>query len=106
MDETARERRRCSFGPAAEAYERYRPGYPVEAVVWVTGDAPCRVLDLGAGTGKLTRALLATEHEVVAVEPDAAMRGAFAALLPAVQVVAGSAETLPLPDRAVDVVVA
>jgi SAM-dependent methyltransferase len=106
MDEAARERRRCSFGPAAEAYERYRPGYPAEAVAWVTGAAPRRVVDLGAGTGKLTRVLLAAGHEVVAVEPDAAMREAFASLLPEVEVLAGSAEALPLPDRSVDAVVA
>jgi SAM-dependent methyltransferase len=105
MDEAARERRRCSFGPAAEAYERFRPGYPAEAVVWVAGETPRRVLDVGAGTGKLTRVLLAGRHEVVAVEPDTAMRNAFAALLPQVDVVAGSAEALPFPDRSFDVVV-
>jgi SAM-dependent methyltransferase len=106
MDDAARDRRRCSFGPAADAYERYRPGYPSAAVAWVTGDAPRRVLDLGAGTGKLTRALLAAGHEVVAVEPDPAMREAFASLLPQIEVLAGSAEALPLPDRSVDAVVA
>jgi SAM-dependent methyltransferase len=106
MDEAARERRRCSFGPAAEEYERYRPGYPAEAVAWVAGNAPRRVLDLGAGTGKLTRVLVAAGHDVVAVEPDAAMREAFAALLPEVQALAGAAEALPLPDRSVDVVAA
>jgi SAM-dependent methyltransferase len=106
MDDESRERRRCSFGPAAEAYERYRPGYPAEAVAWVAGETPRPVLDLGAGTGKLTRALLAAGHEVVAVEPDAAMRAAFAALLPEVEVLAGAAEGLPLRDGSVDVVVA
>jgi SAM-dependent methyltransferase len=106
VDSAAHERRRCSFGPAAEAYERFRPAYPVEAVGWVTGKAPRRVLDVGAGTGKLTRELVAAGHEVVAVEPDAAMRAAFASRLPDVEVLPGSAEALPLPDSSVDVVVA
>ena len=106
MDSAAHERRRCSFGPAAEAYERFRPAYPAEAVGWVTGKAPRRVLDVGAGTGKLTRELVAAGHEVVAVEPDAAMRAAFASRLPDVEVLPGSAEALPLPDSSVDVVVA
>jgi SAM-dependent methyltransferase len=106
MDEAARERRRCSFGPAAEEYERYRPGYPAEAVAWITGEKPRRVLDLGAGTGKLTRVLLEAGHDVAAIEPDAAMREAFASLLPEVEVLAGSAEAIPLPERSADVVVA
>jgi SAM-dependent methyltransferase len=104
MDAEARERRRCSFGPVAETYERYRPGYPAEAVAWVAGPTPGRVVDLGAGTGKLTRALLAAGHEVIAVEPDAEMRAAFAAALPGVRLLAGAAEQIPIPDASVDVV--
>jgi ubiquinone/menaquinone biosynthesis C-methylase UbiE len=106
MDPASRDRRRCSFGPAAEAYERFRPTYPRAAVVWLAGEAPRRVLDVGAGTGKLTRVLLEAGHEVVAVEPDESMRATFATLLPEVELAAGSAEELPLPDSSVDVVVA
>jgi SAM-dependent methyltransferase len=85
-----------SFGAEAEAYERGRPGWPVEAVdaVGLTRDAV--VLDLAAGTGKLTRVLERRFARVHAVEPDAAMR----ALNPAAA--AGSAEEIPLADDAVD----
>ena len=106
MDEASRDRRRCSFGPAAEAYERFRPTYPREAVAWVAGEALRRVLDVGAGTGKLTRVLLEAGHEVVAVEPDESMRDALARLVPEVELLAGSAEALPVADASVDVVVA
>ena len=58
-----------SFGPVADAYERARPGYPPDAVAWLAGEPPRDVVDLGAGTGKLTRLLVAAGHRVVAVEP-------------------------------------
>jgi SAM-dependent methyltransferase len=64
------------------------------------------VLDVGAGTGKLTRALLAAGHEVVAVEPDEVMRGAFVAALPGVEVLPGTAEALPVADSSFDMVAA
>jgi SAM-dependent methyltransferase len=99
-----RERRRLSFGSVAALHERYRPGYPAEAVAWLLGPGPLRVLDLGAGTGKLTRAVLAAGHDVVAVEPDAEMRAELAARLPGVSLHAGSAEQIPLPDASVDAV--
>ncbi|MCW2725298.1 MAG: class SAM-dependent methyltransferase [Frankiales bacterium] len=97
-------RRALSFGAVAATYDRSRPGYPAEAVRWVVGtDRPLRVLDVGAGTGKLTAALLGLGHEVVAVEPDDAMR---ALVPPAAEVLAGTAEQLPLPVGCVDAVVA
>jgi SAM-dependent methyltransferase len=99
-----RERRRLSFGSVAALYERYRPGYPTEAVAWLLGPGARRVLDLGAGTGKLTRALLAAGHDVVAIEPDAEMRAELAARLPGVSLHAGTAEQIPLPDASVDAV--
>ena len=63
-DKDARAR---SFGAVAETYDRGRPGWPAEAIEWVLGAAPLEVLDLGAGTGKLTAALLAAGHRVAAL---------------------------------------
>ena len=57
-----------SFGAAASVYRQARPGYPTEAIEWLIGDA-VRVLDLGAGTGKLTEALVALDRDVIAVDP-------------------------------------
>jgi SAM-dependent methyltransferase len=101
-----RDRRRLSFGPSAELYERYRPGYPPEAIAWLLGGSALRVLDVGAGTGKLTRALLEAGHEVVGVEPDPGMRAAFAARLPGIEVLEGAAEELPVADGSFDAVAA
>ena len=58
-----------SFGSVADVYERARPGYPDDSVRWLAGHEPRDVVDLGAGTGKLTRALVARGHRVTAVEP-------------------------------------
>jgi len=93
--------RAASFGAGADRYERARPSYPVEAVRWALPPGAQRVLDLGAGTGKLTAVLLDLGLEVVAVEPSAPMR----AHVPArAQVLAGTAEQVPLPDASVDAV--
>jgi ubiquinone/menaquinone biosynthesis C-methylase UbiE len=103
----ARERatRASSFAGVAAEYERGRPGYPREAIEWLLGSEPREVLDVGAGTGKLTAALLAAGHRVTAVEPLAQMRAILTASLPHAQTLAGSAERLPLPDASVDAVV-
>jgi SAM-dependent methyltransferase len=93
-----------AFADVAGAYERGRPGYPDEAVRWLVGDEPCDVVDVGAGTGKLTRALVAHLHRVVAVEPLDEMRSELVVAVPAVRALAGSAEAIPLPDRSADVV--
>jgi SAM-dependent methyltransferase len=106
MDEDTWQAQRTSFGSAATLYEQGRPGYPEQALEWLTGPARRRVLDLGAGTGKLTRQLRAAGHEVVAVEPLSEMRAVLAAALPDLVVLDGTAESIPLPDRAVDLVVA
>jgi SAM-dependent methyltransferase len=94
------------FGLAADAYERGRPGYPQDAVDWIArllGLGPGRtVLDLAAGTGKLTRQLVPTGAEVVAVEPDDAMRAKLQQAVPGVRALAGFAESIPLPDASVD----
>lgn len=92
------------FAAAADAYERARPGYPAEVVAWMAehlGVGPGRVLvDLAAGTGKLTRSLVATGARVIAVEPVAEMRALLTAVLPDVEALDGTAEALPLADGA------
>lgn len=100
------ERRRLSFGGSADLYERYRPDYPSAAIAWLVGPRPLRVLDVGAGTGKLSRALLAAGHDVVAVEPDPGMRAAFARSVPGAEVLAGSAEQIPVEHATFDAVAA
>ncbi len=86
------------------AYERGRPGYPEEAVRWLAGDEPRDVVDLGAGTGKLSRALVALGHRVMAVEPLPQMLEQLADNAPGAFGVLGSAEVIPLPDAFADVV--
>ncbi|WP_232247673.1 class I SAM-dependent methyltransferase [Kitasatospora azatica] len=96
-----------SFGAAAAAYAEHRPDYAQAAVRWALEPAPGpRVLDLGAGTGKLTATLLALGAEVLAVEPDPAMLAELRGALPAVRALPGSAEAIPLPDGSVDAVLA
>lgn len=93
-----------AFAGVAGAYERGRPGYPDDAVRWLVGVEPCDVVDLGAGTGKLTRVLAALGHRVTAVEPLQEMRAELEAALTGVHAVAGSAEAIPLPDSSADAV--
>jgi SAM-dependent methyltransferase len=96
-----------SFGGAAAAYAKHRPDYAQAAVLWALAPAPGqRVLDLGAGTGKLTATLVAAGADVVAVEPDPAMLAELRGALPAVRALSGSAESIPLPDGSVDAVLA
>ncbi len=96
------------FTKAADEYERGRPGYPADAVQWVAGRAGLRpgkrVVDLAAGTGKLTRELVATGAEVVAVEPLAEMRKHLKGSLPSVPVVGGIAEATGLAADCADAV--
>ena len=99
-----RRRQASSFGAAAAAYERGRPPYPAEAVDWLLPEGASRVLDLGAGTGKLTRQLCDRGLDVIAVEPSEGMRAQLARAVPGAAVHAGSAEEIPLPDRSVDAV--
>lgn len=96
-------RRARSFGAAADVYALARPTYPREALQFVLPPGAGRVLDLGAGTGKVTSVLLDLGLEVVAVEPDDAMR---AHVDTRAEPLAGTAEQVPLPDGSVDVVVA
>jgi SAM-dependent methyltransferase len=104
-DQDLRGRQAASFGAAADAYERGRPGYPDDAIDWLLPDAAVDLLDLGAGTGKLTRQLVARGLEVVAVEPSDGMRQQLEGVLPQVRALPGSAEAIPLPDASVDAVV-
>jgi SAM-dependent methyltransferase len=96
-----------SFGAAAAAYAEHRPDYAQAAVRWALEPAPGpRVLDLGAGTGKLTATLVALGVDVTAVEPDPSMLTELRRALPGVRAVPGSAEAIPLPDGSVDAVLA
>jgi ubiquinone/menaquinone biosynthesis C-methylase UbiE len=95
-----------SFGDVAEAYERGRPTYPTDAVQWMLGDQPRSVLELGAGTGKLTRVLVALGHDVHATDPDPAMLAVLETRLPGTPTAVASAEEIPLADGSVDAVVA
>jgi ubiquinone/menaquinone biosynthesis C-methylase UbiE len=93
----------AGFGSASEAYERARPSYPPDAVAWLVERLGIRegstVVDLAAGTGKLTRLLTSTGARVVAVEPVAEMR-----VLIESEAVEGYAESMPFPDGFADAV--
>jgi SAM-dependent methyltransferase len=96
-----------SFGRAAIAYAEHRPDYAPAAVRWALEHAAGgRVLDLGAGTGKLSATLVALGFDVIAVEPDQAMLAELHHALPDVRAVPGSAEAIPLPDASVVAVLA
>ena len=106
IDESRRRAQATSFGSAAAAYQRGRPPYPAEAIDWLLPPGAARVLDVGAGTGKLTRLLAGRGLDVVAVEPLAGMREELARAVPGVPVYPGTAEEIPLPDGSVHAVLA
>lgn len=98
-----------SFRSVADAYDRARPGYPDDVVPWLCdsgsgANRPQRVLELGAGTGKLTARLVAHGHDVLATDPLPQMLGHLRHTLPDVPTAQAAAERIPLPDRSVDVV--
>jgi ubiquinone/menaquinone biosynthesis C-methylase UbiE len=105
LTDEVRRRLGATFDSVAELYERARPGYAPEAIEWLLPPHAARVLDLGAGTGKLTAELVARGLEVVAVEPSAGMREQLVTRLSTVDVRAGTAEATGLPDGDVDAVV-
>jgi SAM-dependent methyltransferase len=96
------------FGAEADAYERARPSYPPDAVDWLVAAlrvrTGARICDLAAGTGKFTRLLLPRlgGADLVAVEPVAGMRTVLARSLPAVPVVAATAEAMAFADASLD----
>jgi SAM-dependent methyltransferase len=95
-----------TYGASSDAYERGRPSYPPEAVACVVDELPIGsssvVVDLAAGTGKLTRLLVPTGARVVAVEPVESMRATLVETVPGIDVVAGAAEALPFAAGSVD----
>ena len=99
MSELAR-----SFERAAEAYERGRPGYAEEALDALDLPADAAVLDLAAGTGKLTRQLVARFARVIAVEPLGGMRAVLERVVPEAEALNGTADAIPLLDDSVDAV--
>lgn len=95
-----------SFGDVAAAYDRARPTYPRAAAAWAVGEQPTTVLELGAGTGKLTEVLVALGHDVHATDPDEQMLAVLRERLPDVRTSLATAEDIPAPDASYDVVVA
>jgi SAM-dependent methyltransferase len=98
--------RSSSFGAVAETYERFRPGPCDEAVDWLVPDGCGRVVDLGAGTGALTRLLVPRAAEVIAVEPDDRMRAVLSAEVPGATALAGRGEDIPVEDATCSAVLA
>jgi SAM-dependent methyltransferase len=105
-DDDTKAAQAASFDTAADTYERARPGYPEEAVTWLLAAQPRDVLDLGAGTGKLTRALVGRVDTIHAVDPSPNMLAQLTAAVPEARTAVGTAEAIPLPDGSVDAVLA
>lgn len=95
-----------SFNVGADSYDRYRPSYPLESVAWLRGAASgaLDVLDLGAGTGKLSRLMLDHGDRVTAVDPAEEMLRVAAERMPQLITLRGNGENIPLPDSSVDLV--
>jgi SAM-dependent methyltransferase len=94
-----------SFGPVADAYDRARPSYPPAAAAWLVDSAFAHVLELGAGTGRLTEQMVALGHRVVATDPLEPMLRHLVRRLPGTRAVLATAEQIPLRGRSVDVVI-
>ena len=101
-------RRADSFGAQAEAYAEHRPDYPVAAIRWALEPLGTTehldVLDLAAGTGKLTAVLVAEGHRVTAVEPNEQMLSELVRRVHDVRALPGHAEHIPVPDQTIDAV--
>ena len=96
--------RSLSFGSEAAAYERGRPSYPPETIDWLLPEGAHDVLDLGAGTGKLTTRLVERGLDVIAVDPIPEMLELLTNSLPDTPALLGTAEEIPLADNSVDAV--
>jgi SAM-dependent methyltransferase len=94
-----------SFAAVAEAYDRARPSYPVDAVSWLVGPSRATVVELGAGTGKLTELLVAAGHEVIATDPLPEMLAHLRSRVPAARAAVATAERIPVASQSADVVV-
>src|SRR5262249_43993792 len=99
-------KRSGSFGAVAAEYERYRPGPSLTAVEWMLPDGVDGVIDLGAGTGALTRLLVGRVQHVIAVEPDGRMRAVLIEQVPDARAIEGRGDSMPLPDNCADAVLA
>jgi len=106
MDNDERRSRAESFDCVAEIYAAHRPEFQLEAVKWLVSDKPKRVLELGAGTGKLTARLIELNHDVIAADPSPAMLKELSAHASGAHLVRATAESIPLQTSSVDMVVA
>lgn len=95
-----------AFDAVAEVFDRVRPEYPQNAVDWLTGPGRLTVVELGAGTGKLTRALVAAGHDVLAVDPSPEMLAILQENVKGVRTAVATAEAIPAASRSADVVLA
>jgi SAM-dependent methyltransferase len=105
VDDDTRRARGAAFATVADVYERTRPGYPDAAVDWMVGPQPLRILELGAGTGKLTRSLAARGHVVVATDPAGEMLAELVRSGLPVETTVAAAERLPFTAQNFDTVV-
>ena len=96
----------AGFDSGADAYERGRPEYPHDAIAFLIEHLRltpgATVLDIGAGTGKLSRLLLKSKARVIGLEPTAGMRRKFAQVLPDAEIVGGVAESIPMRTCSID----
>lgn len=92
-----------AFGAVAAAYEAGRPTFPASALEWILGPGRLTVLDLGAGTGKLSRVAAELGHDVIAIDPSAEML-AICGRFQGVDTMVGTAESIPLAHGSVDAV--
>lgn len=108
MNKSIHEYAAKGFNVSSEAYEKGRPGYPLEAIDFLIselkiGKNSC-IADLAAGTGKLTKVLKKTAAKIIAIEPVEGMRRKFSALLPEIEIINGTAERIPLGSESLDAV--
>jgi SAM-dependent methyltransferase len=97
--------RRQIFGEVAGSYDRFRPGPPEAALDWLLPAGARDIVEIGAGTGALTRQLVARATHVRAIEPDERMRAVLATRVPEADIIAGQAEEMPVEDSSFDVVI-